>query len=331
MVARNQAELHRQYVISITHGSVFVQPYQRKEPSVMATFTRTRATPADSGIKRLFVAHPLTAYFVLAFGLMWLFVLPLGLSRSHGSSVLPYDLSEGLGNALYLLGTFIGPTVAALIVSGVTDGRAGVGRLLKRFIQWRVRPRWYLVALGINLMIWLLAYAALMGPELLVAAASHWSLLLSTFLPLVAFGMIIPSIAEEPGWRGFALPRLQQRHGPVVALWHLPALMTKNFGPLPLANYVPFMLTAALATVIYTWVYNRTGGSVLLAILLHAASNATAGWLTTLLAEIGTEPPTAGLAGFLASTIWINVIAYGLVALILIVTTRGRLGYRQQP
>lgn len=301
----------------------------------MATVTRTTTTPADSGIKRLFVAHPLIAYFVLAFGLMWLFVVPLGLSRSHGSGVLPYDLSEGFGNTLYLLGTFIGPTVAALVVTGVTEGRAGVARLLKRFVQWRVRPRWYVVALAINLVIWLLAYAALMGPGLLVAAASHWSLLLSTFLPLVAFGMIFPSIAEEPGWRGFALPRLQQRHGPVVAslilgslhgLWHLPALMTKNFGPLPLTNYVPFMLTAAFATVIYTWVYNRTGGSILLAILLHAASNASVGWLTALLSETGLEVPATGLAGYIASTGWINVIAYGLVALLLIVGTRGRLG-----
>ena len=55
----------------------------------MATFTRTATTPSDSGIKRLIAAHPLTAYFVLAFGLMWLFVLPVGLSRSHGSGVLP--------------------------------------------------------------------------------------------------------------------------------------------------------------------------------------------------------------------------------------------------
>jgi membrane protease YdiL (CAAX protease family) len=306
----------------------------------MATFTRTTPTPADTPVKRLMVRHPLTAYFVLAFGLMWLFALPLALSRTHGSGLLPYDLTETAGNALYLFATFSGPTVAALIVTGMTEGRAGIKHLLKRIVQWRVAPLWYLVALGINLLIWLLAYTALIGPQLLIAAVTNWQLLLSTFLPLIAFGIIIPSIAEEPGWRGFALPRLQQRHGPIAAslilgtlhgLWHLPVLLTVNFGPLPLANYVPFMLTAAFATVIYTWVYNNTGGSILLAILLHAASNAASQWLGTLFTQSGLQPPQEGVAGFLASTHWINVIAYGLVALLLIIATRGRLGYQYQP
>jgi hypothetical protein len=92
----------------------------------MSTFMRATPVMSSSGIKRLIASHPFIAYFVLAFGLMWLFIVPLGLSHSHGSDMLPYDLSEGLGNALYLLGTFIGPTVAALIVTGMTEGRAGV-------------------------------------------------------------------------------------------------------------------------------------------------------------------------------------------------------------
>jgi membrane protease YdiL (CAAX protease family) len=305
----------------------------------MATYTRTTPIHADTQLKRLFSRHPLTAYFVLAFGLMWLFALPLALSRNHGSGLLPYDLSETAGNVLFLLATFSGPTVAALIVTGMTEGRAGIKHLLKRIVQWRVAPQWYLVALFINLLIWLLAYTALIGPQLLIAAVTNWQLLLSTFLPLVAFGIIIPSIAEEPGWRGFALPRLQQRHSPIVAslilgalhgLWHLPVLLTVNFGPLPLANYVPFMLTAIFATFIYTWVYNHTGGSILLAILLHAASNASSQWLGALLSESGLQPPQEGVAGFLATTSWINVIAYGLVALLLIVVTRGRLGHQRK-
>jgi len=306
----------------------------------MARVTSTARGVGDSSFKRLIASHQLTAYFLLAFGLMWLFALPLALSRNQGSGLLPYDLSNTVGNVLFLLTTFSGPTVAALVVTGITEGRTGVGRLLKRCVQWRVRPQWYLVALGINLLVWLLAYTALIGPQLLVAAVTHWFLLISTFLPLVAFGMIIPAIAEEPGWRGFALPRLQQRHGPIVAslilgalhgVWHLPALLTVNFGPLPLANMVPFMLTAAFATVIYTWVYNNTGGSILLAMLLHAASNASSGWLGTLIVTSGVPVPDQGVRGFLATSSWINVIAYGLVALLLIVVTRGRLGYQLNP
>jgi membrane protease YdiL (CAAX protease family) len=259
------------------------------------------------------------------------------LSRNEGSGLLAYDLSDTLGNLLFLLATFSGPTVAALIVTGATEGRAGVWRLLKRCVQWRVRPQWYFVALVVNMLIWLLTYAALIGPQLLLAAMTHWSLLLSTFLPLVAFGIVIPSIAEEPGWRGFALPHLQSRHGPIRAslilgtlhgLWHLPVLFTVYFGPLPLANIVPFLLTAVFATFIYTWVYNHTGGSILLAIVLHAASNAASGWLGALLKEAGLSAPSTGLSGFLATTSWINVIAYGLVALLLVIATRGRLGYR---
>ena len=81
---------------------------------------------------------------------------------------------------------------------------------------------------------------------------------------------------------------------------------------------------------IYTWVYNNTGGSILLAILLHAASNDATQWLGTLLSESGLQPPQVGVAGFLATSNWINVIAYGLVALLLIVATRGRLGYQRE-
>jgi membrane protease YdiL (CAAX protease family) len=305
----------------------------------MATLV-TKARPATvSPLKRLISGHPLTAYFVLAFALTWMPILPLTLSRNAGVGLLPYDLPDTLSMVLFLLTTFSGPTVAALIVTGAAEGRAGVKQFLKRFVQWRVRPRWYIAVLGINLLIWLLAYTALVGPQLFVAAFMRWPLLLSTFLPLVAFGIIIPAIDEEPGWRGFALPRLQQRYGPVWAsvilgtlhgLWHIPAVFTQFFGPLPLANLLPFIMTAALATFIYTWVYNHTGGSILIAILLHAASNASTGWLTTLIQESHIVVPEHGVRGFLANTSWINVIAYGLIALLLIALTRGRLGYQAE-
>ena len=107
----------------------------------MATFTRTTLKSDNSLLQSLFASHPLTAYFVLAFGLTWLFAVPLALSRNQGSGLLAYDLSDTAGNALFLLATFSGPTVAALTVTGVTEGRAGMKRLFKRVVQWRVGPQ----------------------------------------------------------------------------------------------------------------------------------------------------------------------------------------------
>jgi membrane protease YdiL (CAAX protease family) len=305
--------------------------------SPMATIIMTTRTATSSPLKRLIKAHPLVAYFVMAFAFMWIPVLPLALSRNAGVGLLPYDLPDALQNVLLILTVFSGPTLAAMSVTGVTEGRAGVKQLLKRIVQWRIGLRWYLVALLIMPSIWLLAYTVVVGLPLLAGAISHWSLLVTTFLPLVAFGMIIPAIDEEPGWRGFALPRLQQRYGPLVAsailgtlhgLWHIPAVFTALYGPLPFADLLPFILTAALATFLYTWVYNRARGSILIAMLMHAASNAASGWLTTLLEETHLAPPESGWLGYLVAHQWLNVIAFGTAALILIVVTRGRLGYQ---
>jgi uncharacterized protein len=304
----------------------------------MATIITTTRPTTVSPLKRLISARPLVAYFVLAFAFMWIPVLPLTLSRNAGVGLLPYELPSMLMNVLLVLTVFSGPTLAALVVTNITEGRAGVKRLLKRCIQWRVGLPWYLVALFIMLIVWLLAYTAILGLPLLVGAVTHWSLLLTVFLPLVAVGIVIPAIDEEPGWRGFALPRLQQRYGPLWAsvilgtlhgLWHIPAVFTVLFGPLPFADLLPFILSNLFATVLYTWVYNRTGGSILIAMLMHAASNASSGWLTTLLQETRLAPPESGWLGYIAAHQWLNVIAFGLAALLLIVATRGRLGYRQ--
>lgn len=296
------------------------------------------AQPAGAGsastMRARLARYPLTSYFLLAFIITWLPILPMSFSRNVGIGLLPYDLPDAVVSILYVVASFIGPSLAAVIVLALTEGRAGVMRLLKRCVQWRVKPRWYAVVLCANLVIWLLSYSALVGPELLSAALRHWSLLLTAFLPYVAFFIVMPSIAEEPGWRGFALPRLQQRYGPLGAslilgllhgLWHIPAMMSL-LGPLPLDTYVPFMLTAMMATVLYTWVYNHTAGSVLIAMLFHASGNAAGGWLAALLRDTGMQLPQTGVAGWLVSTTWLNVLAYGLAALLLVVFTRGRLG-----
>jgi membrane protease YdiL (CAAX protease family) len=302
----------------------------------MATIVTTARPASIAPLKRLIGAYPLAAYFIMAFAFMWIPVLPLTLSRNAGVGLLPYDLPDTLKNVLLGLTIFSGPTLAAIVVTGVTEGRSGVKRLLKRAVQWRVGLPWYLVALFLMLTIWLLAYTVIVGLPLLAGAATHWPLLATTFLPLVAFGMIIPAIDEEPGWRGFALPRLQRRYGPLWGsiilgtlhgLWHIPAAFTVLFGPLPFADLLPFILTNVLATVLYTWVYNHTRGSILIAMLMHAASNASSGWLTTLMQETHLSPPETGWLGYIAAHQWLNVIAFGVAALALVLLTRSQLGY----
>jgi membrane protease YdiL (CAAX protease family) len=294
----------------------------------MTTLGSTVLPGAASERRSWLANHPLLAYFIIAFAGTWLLVWPMAL--------IP-NLPDPAFILLFILSSFIGPTVGALVVTAATEGRTGVKAFLRRFVLWRVGPQWYLAALGANLAIWVLGYAAIVGPGLLGEVAANWPLLLSVFLPQVVFGILIPSLGEEPGWRGFALPRLQERHGPVYGslilgtlhgIWHLPAFFTPLLGPFSIASFVPFVITAALATFIYTYIFNHTRGSILIAMLIHASGNAASQYLTALFEQGGIALPEAGLLGAFVTNGWLNVAAYGVAALLLIVLTRGRLGYR---
>lgn len=293
----------------------------------MDTLEATGAAKPADGLRAWLAQHPLLGYFVIAFAGMWALVWPMAL--------IP-NLPDPIFLILFVLNAFTGPALAAFVVTAAAEGRAGVNDLLRRCVRWRVAPHWYLVALTANLVVWLLAYTAVTGSNLLGAAAAHWPLLLSVFLPRMLLGLIIPSLGEEPGWRGFALPHMQARYGPVPAtlllgflhgVWHLPALFTPLLGPFTVPGFIAFVLTATFATTIYTWVFNHTRQSVLIAMLIHASSNAASTYLGTLLDQAGVVLPESGWLGTLIAQGWLNVIAYGAVALLLITLTRGRLGY----
>ena len=109
----------------------------------MESTTQPRTLGAGTSSRAGLVArHPLAAYFALAYGLSWLIMVPAGLALGLG--LLPEDARAlGLLNNL----TVYGPAIAALIVTAVTSGRAGVAQLLRRLVQWRVGAGWYLVVL----------------------------------------------------------------------------------------------------------------------------------------------------------------------------------------
>jgi membrane protease YdiL (CAAX protease family) len=168
-----------------------------------------------------------------------------------------------------------GPLVAALVVIGLTDGRAGYRDLGARMVRWRVGWTWWLVAVGTPLAV--LAVAATTNVALFGAPAPVLSGIAWTQVALVAAIRFVNPLdgplGEEPGWRGYAVPHLQAQRSPlasglvlgvIVALWHLPLVAT---GQLPA---VGLPITFAI-TLVYVWLFNRTGGSVLMTMVFHIA------------------------------------------------------------
>jgi len=167
------------------------------------------------------------------------------------------------------------PTLMALILAVVTEGLAGIGRLLRQLGRWRVGLRWYVVALGLGLALRLamslLGLALGLIPSLQLRPLSPAEFVLLALLPL------LPAFLEELGWRGYALPRLLERYSPLAAglilavPWavihlalHLPGMMYDGLPP------VATLLQLLGLGVILSWFYVQTR-SVPLAALLHLA------------------------------------------------------------
>jgi membrane protease YdiL (CAAX protease family) len=176
-----------------------------------------------------------------------------------------------------------GPAIAATLVVLATEGKAGLSRLLRACLAWRVPPRWWLFALGLPIALSLAAAAAnvaLGAPMPSREALAGWPRLLLV-LPLVL--VLGGPLGEEPGWRGFLLPRLSARRseltaallvGAVWALWHLPLLVSSQR-----AVWRPFVVGVVVASIPLARLQAATG-SVLLAMVFHAAQNTVGGeWL----------------------------------------------------
>ncbi len=249
-------------------------------------------------LARLARQQPVLSFFLLAYLLSWLLWWPMA--------------ATGESRPLLALGSF-GPTVAALLLTGLMEGRAGLQRLLRSLFIWRVHPGWYLfgffgtaavalAAIGIHL--------ALGGSGLIWNDPRQLYLVIPVFLYVLLFSVL----GEEIGWRGYALPRLQATQsalaasiilGVVWSLWHLPLFWVPgNFHQtIPLSL---FLLQSVGLTVLYTWMYNNTQGSLLLAHLFHAASNTTLGVLPVLPIDAGGSLRPLWLS---VAILWLAVIA----------------------
>jgi membrane protease YdiL (CAAX protease family) len=180
----------------------------------------------------------------------------------------------------------------------VNQGRRGLTELVSRLFLWRVGIRWYLVALllipGVGLM--LAAVAVLAGGRIsALPGPAYWRSTAGQHLLVWVAGTLIGAVVasgEELGWRGFALPRLQARHHPLVAslilgavwgLWHFNGLLSGAGGGHDVLDSLLFVGGTISASVIYTWLYNNTRGSVLIACLFHAAYDVTVVWVSAVM------------------------------------------------
>jgi len=280
--------------------------------------------------------HPLVAYFVIAFVGTWLTILPLLLGQD-GLGLLSYRFGDA-GVLFALLSTLTGPLLAAYVVTAVTSGRTGMRALLRRYVQWHVGIGWYVVALFSYFLVWLAGYSVWLNGQPLFNLIAHPSVIVTAYLGPFAL-LLVLALGEETGWRGFALPRLQQQYGPlrgtiVLAmlhgLWHVPALLVPGFissSTFSLSFSAGWIGTVIAATFLYTWIFNNTGGSLLIAILVHAGSNASSSLMHALVPAL---PVLRGWQAAIYYSRWnlANLIPFAVAAILVIGFTRGRLGYR---
>jgi CAAX protease family protein len=256
------------------------------------------------GVVSLARKHPLVMFFALAYAWAWLVFVPLVIFRGP----LPWIVLATLG-----------PTVAALVTHRVTTGSY---RAFRIYTTWRRT----LVATAIGVALIILSYVVLPGITTADPRKLHWSVLAS--VAVYNYSTLLGGpLGEEPGWRGYALPRLESALGPVSGSlvlgllwsgWHLPLFWYPGWTSSPMWIYVLFLTGQSL---ILTYCTNVAGFGIITPIAMHATFNTVSRFLAGLFVDTQPNPR----------------IPFGLVmalcglatAMVLILGTRGRLAYRK--
>jgi membrane protease YdiL (CAAX protease family) len=303
----------------------------------MSATTTTRRPATPSLLKRVVIEHPLAAFFVLAFVGGWMVLLPTVLFES-GFGLVPIALPAPAVMLLFIPAAMAGPALAAFVVSRMVEGKEGTRELRRRILRWRVGVQWYLIAIFGVPLVYFVAASIVLGMAPLDALIEQWPLIFTSYLPKVVMVFFIVSLWEEIGWMGFALPRLQDRYGPLMAsvvvgvlwaLWHLPAyfgstqVVEEKVGLADLDRLLyllPLLMLLAISTrIVMTWLFNSAMGSLVIVTLFHAAFNMSN---NELVPDFMPE-----LNSMFAKSAWIYPVI-GALALLLIVFTKGRLSYK---
>jgi membrane protease YdiL (CAAX protease family) len=249
----------------------------------------------------------LVLYFVLAFAITWAILIP-------ALRIAPPDYE-----LLFFVVAAFGPFASAIIVIGTNYGKSELRRWLSQIFTWRVPVTLYLagaffIPIGIGVSQFILYI--LLGGKPDFSEAIPWYLYLLYLIPTA----LLTGGNEEPGWRGLALPALLERFHPVLAAlilgaihaaWHLPLMghYDTTFGWY-LFNVLPL-------TVLLNWFYLKSRGSVIPVMLLHAGTNVISSFIPT------EEDVLGGVGDFML----LRGIVYWSIAIVLLIITKGRLGY----
>ena len=274
-------------------------------------------------MKSFITNHQISLFFVLTFVLSWF---------PWYTGIAPEVLT-------------VGPSIAAFILVLIIAGKRGFVDLMRPFGRWRASlGLWGIAVLGVAIL-----YFVGLGIHLLLGGEPPPFTMIREELNLIPLYLIMVvlmpwngPVGEEFGWRGYALPKLQKRVGPLVAslvigtiwgIWHLPTfyapqgVLAAIVSAIGLVFIIPYTLTTIANSIFMTWLYNTSKASALIAgIVWHAAINF---WAPIILsdsslvaAQEGTHLPT------IAPALYMTVAGVLVVAaIILLIVTKGKLGY----
>jgi membrane protease YdiL (CAAX protease family) len=220
-------------------------------------------------ITAFFKKHELLGFIVLAYLFSWTIGISLACAaQGIGKPILPFSWH-------YLIA--YGPALSALIMTWLTKGGEGLKELFSRVIKWKVKPIWWLAAFS---PLWIYGLVVFVQ-KVVTGKWQNLSLLGQIhFMPQLNLGFAIIlwlftfGLGEEIGWRGYVLPRLQKKHSALSAsliltalwaLWHWPMF----FYVFDSAILIGWLFSLAAGTIVFTWLYNSSHGSVLMLILFH--------------------------------------------------------------
>jgi membrane protease YdiL (CAAX protease family) len=271
----------------------------------------------------------IVAFFVIAYVIAWS-MIPILDVIAHQSGVSGWAELSVIGEAYDFSGIDLSVpgwlvylitriqdfafSIAGVIMIGVTSGREGLANLGKRLVRWRFKWTWYVLALLPFGLYFLASVAAGAIPSFQVNATILEAALISLESGFLVTLFLRGAMGEEPGLRGFALPRLQSRMtsfrasliiGILWGAWHIPVLLQRDT-----VTIIAFLLLAIGLSFIFTFLFNSTKGSLIPVLLFHAAQNSEEVFERVFPSLIGTDWELISTLGLLVSGIVFGVIAW---------------------